>query len=235
MNMNQTQKIQMLLEGSRLFGRFDANVIQATIPLLSTCRFEAGSLVCLKGDESDSLYLISEGQAEVSVSSRDGKIIMLGSLSPGDVFGEVGLLDGEARTANVMACTDLELYRLSSAGFAELTKMFGVKEWIALSSYICFLFRRVTNNLEETLFLDASIRVARKILVLHKESRHGSHNNFQVTISQENLGRMAGLSREATNKALSKLEDMGLIFREYKKIIVPDIAKLAMIADSEQG
>lgn len=225
--MNETDTKKTLLKNSRLFGHFDESIIEAAIPMLTPCNFEAGQLVCLKGDESDSLYLIVSGEVEVSVSSHDGKIILLGTLSRGDVFGEVGLIDGDVRTANVVAVSDVELYRITSASFKELTLRFGVGEWMALSSYICFLFRRVTNSLEEALFLDASIRVARKIMSLQEKERDQSQNNFQVSISQEHLGRMAGLSREATNKALSRLEDMGLISREYKKIVVPDIERLA--------
>lgn len=225
--MNEHQSKKTLLENSRLFGSFADSIIEAAIPMLVPCRFEDGQLVCLKGDDSDSLYLIVSGDAEVSVSSHDGKIILLGTLSRGDVFGEVGLVDGDVRTANVVASSDLELYRITSTSFKELTLMFGVNEWMALSSYICFLFRRVTNSLEEALFLDASVRVARKIMALQQKEKDQGQTNFQVAISQEHLGRMAGLSREATNKALSRLEDMGLISREYKKIVVPDIARLA--------
>lgn len=224
--MDEAQAKKLLLKHSRLFSNFDERIIDAAVPMLTPCSFEEGQLVCLKGDESDSLYLIVSGAVEVSVSSHDGKIILLGTLSRGDVFGEVGLIDGDVRTANVVAASDLQLYRVSSESFKELTRMFGVNEWMALSSYICFLFRGVTNSLEEALFLDAGIRVARKIMVLHQRDHAPVDKNFQISISQENLGRMAGLSREATNKALSRLEDMGLISREYKKIVVPDVARL---------
>jgi len=221
--MTDHAELRNLLAKSRLFQTFAPSVVDAIMPLLTECHFPADSLICLKGDESDSVYIIRDGKAEVSVSSSDGKVIILGILSEGDVFGEVGLLDGGPRTANVTAKTDVSFYRLDSKDFEKVTSLFGKPEWMALTSYVCFLFRNVTNNLEETVFLDASIRVACKILGLYEKDGDKDSNNFKVSISQENLGRMAGLSREATNKALSRLEDMGLIEREYKSIIVPDI------------
>lgn len=233
--MNTDKDRRTLLENSRLFKGFSPSVLNAVEPLLVPCRFAAGNLICLKGDESDCLYLIAGGEVEVSVSSSDGKIIMLGALSGGDVFGEVGLLDKEARTANVTAKTDVSLYRLSSTDFDKITKLFGVDELTALTSYICFLFRRVTNSLEETVFLDAAIRVARKIYELYEKSGEKDGNSFTVAISQENLGRMAGLSREATNKALSRLEESGLIRSEYKKINIPDLARFAAMLDKESA
>lgn len=233
--MEEGSARRALLENSRLFRGFSPAVLDAVEPLLMPCRFGAGALVCLKGDESDCLYLVGDGELEVSVSSSDGKVILLGALGPGDVVGEVGLLDGEARTANVSARTDALLYRLSSADFATLMKSFGVAELTALTSYICLLFRRVTNALEETVFLDAGVRIARKILELHDKSAPEDRDGdgFKIAISQENLGRMAGLSREATNKALSRLESAGLIRHQYRRIIVPDIKRFTAMVEDE--
>lgn len=231
--MSEGQELRELLAKSRLFGSFAPEVIDAIIPLLAESHFSADSLICLKGDESDCLYIIREGEVEVSVSSSDGKIILLGALSGGDVFGEIGLLDRGPRTANITAKTDVSFYKLDSKNFDKVTSLFGVEEWRALTSYICVLFRNVTNNLEETVFLDASIRIARRILALGQKALDKGQNSFSVSISQENLGRMAGLSREATNKALSRLEDMGLIAREYKSVTVPDVRKFMLSIEDE--
>jgi CRP/FNR family transcriptional regulator, cyclic AMP receptor protein len=228
--MNETRK---LLENSRLFKGFTPGVIDAILPLLTPCHFAAEHLICLKGDDSDCLYIIRDGEAEVSVSSQEGKIIVLGMLTQGDVFGEVGMLDKKSRTANVTAKTDISLYRLSNSDFDSVSKLFGSSEFIALTSYICFLFRRVTNNLEEAIFLDASVRVARKIQELYELSSDRKENSFRLSISQENLGRMAGLSREATNKALSRLEETGLIERKYKHITVGDMKKFTQALNDD--
>lgn len=233
--MEERKEQRTLLANSRLFRDFSDEVIDALVPLLTPCHFEANNLICLKGDDSDCLYIISKGEVEVSVSSSDGKIILLGTLSGGDVFGEVGLLDKESRTANVTARSDVTLYRLGSADFDKISKLFSVKEWMALTSYICFLFRGVTNNLEETVFLDAGIRIARKLHNLYEQSgdKKGD-NSFDISISQENLGRMAGLSREATNKTLSQLEEQGLIACKYKRIEIPDIKKFVAFIEQEE-
>ena len=76
------------------------------------------------------------------------------------------------------------------------------------------------------MFLDSSIRVARRLLELYEESNDNAENSFMAALSQEDLGRMVSLSREATNKALSKLQSKGLIEKKYKKIYVPDVNKL---------
>lgn len=227
---------KQILKHSGFFKAFDSKIIEAILPLLQECHFGADHAICMKGDESDSIYLIREGQVEVSVSSRDGKVIVLGVLSKGDVFGEIGLLDKGSRTATVTAKTDTQLYRLTARDFAEITKLFSLKEWEAVTTYVCVLFRRVTNNLEETTFLDTGIRIVKKILEIYEKSppEEKKAEVFKLNISQEILGRMVGLSREATNKTLSRLGDEGLIESKYKHILVPDIGKLRQIVSKEE-
>lgn len=231
--MDSGKQKRALLEGSSFFKGFSAPLIEAIVPALKECSFDSESAIVYKGDVSDSLYLIREGEVEISVSSKDGKIIVLGTLGKGDVFGEIGLLDHGSRTANVSARTDVTLYRLNTQDFNEIAKQFGLKEWAAITAYICKLFRSVTNNLEETSFLDTGIRVSKKILELYEKApaqeRQGA--GFNMNISQEVLGRMVGLSREATNKTLARLEDEGLIEKKYKNILVPDVSLLRRLVE----
>ena len=223
--MDDTNKISEVLKNNKLFGGFSSEILDAVIPCLTTSNYKSGQLIFLKGDPSDSLYIIQSGAVDIAVYSGDGRVILLGTLSEGDVFGEIGLLDNKARTANVTARSDVSMYRLSDKDFKAISKEFGEKELKSITSYVCNLFRRVTNNLEDTVFMDASIRLANKIFDLYEESGEERTNDFVVNLSQKDLGRMASLSREATNKALSKLEAQGLIKRKYKGIIVPDIKK----------
>lgn len=226
--MGDTEK-KNLLKSSRLFKEFSPEVVELMASMLHSCSFSAGTTICMKGDASDCLYIISKGEVEVSVSSSDGKIILLDTLSTGDVFGEVGLLDSGTRTATVTAQTDVSFYKLNRNDFKKLSESFGIKEFKALTYYICLLFRRATNNLEETAFLDADIRVSRKIKDLCTSNSNQTDGEYKITISQESLGKMVGLSREATNKALSHLEDRGLIKRQYKGILIPDVKEFLRI------
>ncbi len=220
------QDIKEILRKSELFQNFKDDVLENMIQSLQSCEFQKGNVVCMKGDESDCLYIIDTGEAEINVSSIEGKVITLDVLAAGDVVGEIGLLDGGPRTANVIAKTDLRMYKLSREAFDALLASFGPEELKALTSYICYLFRRATNSLEETAFMDADIRVARKILELYEDKQTDQRQDFELVISQVLLGQMSGLSREATNKALSHLEDEGLVKREYKKIVIPDVGAL---------
>ena len=231
--MVEVTSIDDALKNSVLFKDFSANVLSALRGKLSACDFKKGNVICLKGDDSDCLYVLTKGELEITVSSLEGKVITLGILSAGDVVGEIGLLDRGPRTANVIAKTDATLYKLSRDDFDSLLTLFGPQELKALTSYICNLFRRATNSLEETAFMDADTRVVRKIYELYSESGEETKDSFTLSVSQVELGRMCGLSREAANKALSHLENKELLKREYKKIIIPDIERLKAVAGGE--
>ncbi len=82
-------------------------------------RFPDRKVVIEEGDTGDSVYLIKSGGASV-VGHFFGKVIILETLSAGDLFGEVAFLTGRPRTANVVAKGDLEVYELNRLLLEEL-------------------------------------------------------------------------------------------------------------------
>ena len=232
--MNKSDLIRDLIKKSAFFQTFNTAIMDMIIPAMSECHYSTGNIICMRGDQSDYLYLVATGKADVSVSSRDGKIIILGRVSEGDVFGEIGLLDHGVRTATVTAKSDMSLYRLSREDFVRISSSFGLAEWAAITDYICLLFRQVSEHLEGSAFLDTNMRILKTILGIFEESPQADKKLFKLNMSQETLGNTVGLSREATNKVLSKLEEQGLIERKYKQIIVTDIDLLQHLVDREQ-
>ena len=79
---------------------------------MSARRFPAGAVVVKEGEPGDSLYLITEGRVEVETRDEAGERVPLGTLGPGDFFGEVSLLTARPRTATVTAVGDLETLEL---------------------------------------------------------------------------------------------------------------------------
>ena len=233
--MNKPELIRGLITKSAFFKKFDASIVDMIIPAMNECHYKAGNIICLRGDASDYLYLVADGKADVSVSSKDGKIIILGRFSEGDVFGEIGLLDHGVRTATVMAKSDISLYKLSREDFARISSSFSLQEWAAITDYICMLFRQVSEHLEGSVFLDTNMRILKTILEIYEETPQADKKMFKLNMSQETLGNTVGLSREATNKVLSKLEEQGLIRRKYKQIIVIDIDQLQHLVEQEDA
>lgn len=80
-------------------------------------RYAAGQAVFSYGDPGHALYMIRSGQVEIYVKNDQGEKIVLETSQAGDIFGEVALLDGGARTAWVVALSDAELLRLDREHF----------------------------------------------------------------------------------------------------------------------
>jgi CRP-like cAMP-binding protein len=78
---------------------------------------EAGQVVVRQGEQGDALYLIEEGQAEVHARAEDGTVTTVATLGPGSYFGEIALVTGGPRNADVVAVTPLTLLRLDRAGY----------------------------------------------------------------------------------------------------------------------
>lgn len=84
---------------------------------------ETGTVVVRQGEEGDALFLIEEGQAEVRATGADGTVATITTLGPGSYFGEIALVTGGPRTADVVAVTPLTLLRLDRAGYELLTQV----------------------------------------------------------------------------------------------------------------
>ena len=83
-------------------------------------RFPAGTAIVREGESGDSLYLVTAGKVEVETRDEDGERVVLGTLGPGDFFGEVSLLTARPRTATVTALTELETLELTRAALVSL-------------------------------------------------------------------------------------------------------------------
>ena len=95
-----------------LFALLDPRERKTLAKLLNSRTYSKGDTVFAYGDAGDALYLIRHGRVEVFVENTEGRKIILAENVPGDLFGEISLLDGGARTATVVAVEDTEVLTL---------------------------------------------------------------------------------------------------------------------------
>jgi len=108
------------LPETALLAGIPAKQLAGALEKMVARRFAAGVEIVREGDSGDSLYLITEGRVEVETRDDAGERVSLGSLGPGDFFGEISLLTSRPRTATVTASTDLEALELSRASLVSL-------------------------------------------------------------------------------------------------------------------
>ena len=100
------------LRNVRLFESLDKEELSALSELTFVRTFEKDSVIIWAEDEGDALFIIADGQVKVSIVSEDGREVILSLLSKNAVFGELSLLDGRPRSANVIAIEETQLVML---------------------------------------------------------------------------------------------------------------------------
>lgn len=227
MNHRSTVGDTTALSKNRLFGQLEPEKLDELLALSRLERFAPKDVVFLKGDPGDCLYAIVSGRIGITTTSEGGKEIFLNILGPGEVFGEIALLDGRERTAGAMALDPAELLRIDQADFLPFLER-NPKLGIRLMRVLCERIRWTSDIIEDTIFLDVPHRLAKRLLTLVKQYGKPTRNGITIDIklSQESLGRMLGVTRESVNKGIRTLEAQGIIAHEHGIINVTDIASL---------
>lgn len=193
--------------------------------------FRDGQLVLQRGAAPDALYGIVTGEARVLARSALGREFVITYLGAGQWFGEIALLDGLARTHDVVAHGEAEILALPRREFLALLdgdpRLY--KEFAAL---LCRKLRLTFALLEDSVLLSLPGRLAKRLLGLADD--HGSAAAVGTTIDlhlpQEELARMLGASREAIARHLASWQKQGVLELRYGRITILDAAALQTIA-----
>lgn len=100
-----------------LFSKLDTQEQQGLFALMQRVEIPANEPIFWRGDRGESLYIVHEGRVAVSVPSERGEHVPVATIGPGELFGEISLLDGGPRTATCRAAEDSVLYTLERADF----------------------------------------------------------------------------------------------------------------------
>lgn len=202
------------------------------IALGSKIEYREESSLFQKGDPGDSLYIITAGSVFISVSSAEGKEIILNKLSAGEVFGEVAMFDQSARTADATVVAGTKLISIDRSlffGFLDKTPSL----YRAVIRHLCGRIRYCSAQVESFVLADGLGRLVSKLVYLAESV--GQETDALIEISQSDLAKMLGLSREAVNKNLRELQSAGLIALGQKKIMIPSVAALDRFLTGREG
>ncbi len=183
--------------------------------------YPAKTVIISAGDHSDELFYILNGSVTVLMEDDNGHEIVLAYLNEGDFFGELGLFDEEKkRSAWVRARTKCEVAQIS---YDKLKNMFNDECEILfrMASQLAIRLKNTSRKVGDLAFLDVSGRVARALLDLCKQPDAMTHpDGMQIKVTRQELGRIAGCSREMVGRVLKDLEERHLIEAHGKTIVV---------------
>lgn len=168
--------------------------------------------VYLPGDPSDKIYLIKRGVVKISTLTDEGKEIVLAFLHPGDVFGELAVVDPSPRDHYAEIHEDALICIFSRRDFLELMKVYPDLAF-RVTKLLGLRLRRLGNRVENLLFKSAHARLAQTLLELSDEYGVKDADGILLTLklSQQEMGSLVGLSRESVNLCLSDFKRQGLV------------------------
>jgi CRP-like cAMP-binding protein len=165
-------------------------------------RFRRHEVVCHEGDPGDSLHLILSGRLAVRVSTPLGDVATLSLLGAGQVFGELALLDPEARrTATVVALEPTRTLALRrSVLFALREQHPSIDRFLTmtLAGYV----RRLSAMVLEAMYLPVEQRVRRQLAEL-AQIYGGDSRHVEIHLTQDDIANLAGTTRATANRVLS--------------------------------
>lgn len=196
-------------------------------------RFEHGEVIVRQGEPEACLRLVAAGAVRLAAVTSSGREVVVALLGPGDVFGEIALLGGgpspvEARAAGNASVVALPVGSLR----AVIERAPDTAE--ELLRLVAARLHRTAGALEEALANDVPARVSLRLRDLARS--HGAADEDGVRLpprlTQEELARMVGASRESVNRSLTALAARGLLRVRHRRYVLPDPDALAEIASS---
>jgi CRP-like cAMP-binding protein len=198
--------------------------------LISVARrrtFARGEVVFHRHDPADSLHLVQKGRFAIRIMTPLGETATVAIRGPGDSFGEMALVDDNARrAATVAALEDGETLAVYQAEFHRLRKQHPEVDRV-LIAFLAGEVRRQNELLLEALYVPVERRVRRRLLELHGTYER---DDGEVPLTQEQLAELAGTSRATVNKVLGEEQARGTVeLRRGRTIVLqPDaLAKRA--------
>ena len=200
---------------------------QSLPPVVQRCEFQAGDVIFKKGDPGDAMYVIVRGQVKVVLPSGDGNEALLATMDDGDFFGELSLIDGEPRSATIVALQHTETIVLHRDGFQDFlreTPEVAIEMLQALSRRL----RQSDEFIADAAFLDVPGRLAKKLLEIADKYGRAVPTGIAIglRITQRDLAAMIGATRESVNKHLQSFRAQGLISTDDRRVVVKDREKL---------
>jgi CRP-like cAMP-binding protein len=189
--------------------------------------FPRGSALFHERQEPDRVLVVLSGTVRLSVVSPEGREVILALRGPGDLLGELGVLDRRPRSATAVAATAVEALGLSAADFRAFLES-RPKVALVILEMLSTRLRDADMKRVEFGAQDSMTRVAARILELSE--RFGDEQDGAVVIdlpiSQEELAAWTGCSRDSVVKALQSMRSLGWIETERRKITVHDVESL---------
>lgn len=215
------------LKNVPLFSDFSEEELDKLLAISKEKTYPKDSIIFQRDEIGNFFFLICSGKVKVILETEEGKEGILSILYPKEFFGEMSLLDGEPRSASIVALEDTSVLLINRDDFLNL--LYKHPE-IALKilKTLSLRLRKANRQIETLMFLDAPGRIARTLIDIAEEKGKKTEEGICIDLefTRQELGNLIGVSRETTIRVLRSFEEGGILSIERNHIIIRDIEKL---------
>jgi CRP/FNR family transcriptional regulator/CRP/FNR family cyclic AMP-dependent transcriptional regulator len=208
-----------------MFADLSADSLRTLTEIVVFRRYAKGQVIIAQADVGTCMYFLMSGRVKVSLTSTEGRELVLDYLEAPAHFGEMSLVDAQSRSADVIAVTDVSVYALEGK---DLSTAIQLQPRLALS-LIATLSRRLRttiSRLEDLAFLDATHRVMRIVLNVATAGLETRGAPVVQGMTHHDIATLAGTSRETASRVISQLSRDGIITAKGRRLTV-DLSRLS--------
>ena len=209
----------LLLRSIPLFAGLPENQVYQIARMAGVRKVPRNTTLVRVGDKTDALYVLVSGSAKVLNRDVEGREVILTLLGAGECFGEMSLIDGSPRSADVVSCEPCELLVIAKSDFAHALSE-NVDLCLNIMKSLADRLREANRKIESLALLDVYGRVA-KLLLDFSELEDG-RRVIRRKVSKQDMAKMVGASREMVSRVMKDLERSGYIRVEEGCIVLTE-------------
>jgi CRP/FNR family transcriptional regulator, cyclic AMP receptor protein len=200
---------QELIRRVPLFANLTSAQVDSLAANVAKHRIKRGADVVEQGKNSNALFLILSGRAQVIKRDSNAREVIIATLKAGDYIGEMSLIDNAAHSASVVAETQLDVLVLGAADFARCVSENAAIAWAVMRGLVERL-RSADQKIVSLALMGVYGRVANVLLDTAEPNEHGELM-IRNKISRMDLAKMVGASREMVSRVMKDFEEQGFI------------------------
>ena len=220
----------------KMFGALDAASLGALTAAGGRRSWASGATIFQRGDVGDYLLALTTGRVRLSLGTPTGRELVLRHVGPGEIIGELALIDGEPRSADAVAVEPTTAFVVPRARFLSAAEAHPALA-LAVARYLASLLRNTNYQMESIALYDLRMRLIR-FLVFTVAQVHGdtpgASPTLRLGLNQTDLSSVLGASRPKVNMALQALIAEGALHRHGEQLIC-NLALLHDLLEAEDG
>jgi len=209
-----------------IFSELSRKDLESIIQVAHSRRYGKDNVILIEEEAGQTLFIVVTGQVKISRISEDGREVILAVLAEGDFFGELSLLDGQARSANVTVMKDSEMMLIHRDDFLALLKSFP-QIAINLLRELASRMRKSDAQIKSLSLKNATGKVTATLLRLAEDIGVADEKRLIIHSlpTQQDLANMAGTSRETISRVIQKLVNDKIVHKDGNKMIIYDFER----------